>query len=179
MIAAKNILGENAEWDETLPLPDHIYLPPLEATMVGLTEKEAREKYGDVMLIQVPWGPMPKDAQPLTYYPGYENLGLPVCGRMHTLNLFFYGQGRNGLVKAIVDPKSRKYVGFHSVGYGAKTAFQYLSYLLKTGWTVDQMADLHEIFLNAEHFVQLSRLIAGQKELKGFAGQSQLADEDF
>ena len=178
MIAAKNIMGEKAEWDDSLPLPDHIYLPPLEATMVGLTEKEAREKYGDALLIQVPWGPMPKDPQPMTYYPGYENLGLPVCGRMHTLNLFFYGQGRNGLVKAIVDPKSRKYVGFHSVGDGAKTAFQYLSYLLKIGWTVDQMADLHELFLNAEHFVQLSRLIAGQKELKGFAGQTQL-EEDF
>lgn len=179
MIAAKNIMGEKTEWDDTLPLPDHIYLPPLEATMVGLTEKEAREKYGDVMLIQVPWGPMPENPQPLTYYPGYENLGLPVCGRMHTLNLFYYGQGRNGLVKAIVDPKSRKYVGFHSVGYGAKTAFQYLSYLLKVGWTVDQMANLHELFLNAEHFVQLSRLIAGQKELKGFAGQTQLEEEDF
>ena len=25
MIAAKNIMGENAEWDDTLPLPDHIY----------------------------------------------------------------------------------------------------------------------------------------------------------
>ena len=70
-------------------------------------------------------------------------------------------------------------MGFHSVGDGAKTAFQYLSYLLKIGWTVDQMADLHEIFLNAEHFVQLSRLIAGQKELKGFAGQTQLEEDCF
>lgn len=179
MIAAKNIMGEDAEWNDNLPLPDHIYLPPLEATTVGLTEKEAREKYGDVLLIQVPWGPMPKDPKPETYYPGYENLGLPVCGRMHTLNLLFYGQGRNGLVKAIVDPKSRKYVGFHSVGDGAKTAFQYLSYLLEIGWTVDQMADLHEIFLNAEHFVQLSRLISGQKQLKGFGGQTQLEEEGF
>ncbi len=177
MIAAKNIMGKNAEWDDNLPLPDHIYLPPLEATMVGLTEKEARDRYGDVVLIQVPWGPMPKNPQPETYYPGFENLGLPVCGRMHTLNLLFYGQGRNGVVKAIVDPKSRRYVGFHSVGDGAKTGFQYLSYLLKLGWTVDQMADLHEIFLNAEHFVQLSRLIAGQETLKGYAAQTQMEDD--
>jgi dihydrolipoamide dehydrogenase len=130
-----------------------------------------------VVLIQVPWGPKPKDPKSEEYYPGFENQGLPVCGRMHTLNLLFYGQNRNGLVKAIVDPKSRKYVGFHSVGDGAKTAFQYLSYLLKIGWTVDQMANLHEIFLNAEHFIQLSRLVAGQKELKGFAAQVYLEDD--
>jgi dihydrolipoamide dehydrogenase len=170
MIAAKNIAGEDAKMDYSF-IPDHIYLPPLEATCVGLTEAEAREKYGDVVLIQVPWGPKPEDPKPEEYYPGFENQGLPVCGRMHTLNLLYYGQNRNGLVKAIIDPKSRKYVGFHSVGDGAKTAFQYLSYLLKIGWTVDQMANLHEIFLNAEHFIQLSRLVAGQKELKGFAAQ--------
>jgi dihydrolipoamide dehydrogenase len=177
MIAAKNIMGKEAAWDESLPLPDHIYLPPLEATMVGLTEAEARKKYGDVVLIQVPWGPRPKDPQPEEFYPGFANQGLPVCGRVHTLNLLYYCGGRNGLVKAIVDPASRKYVGFHSVGDGAKTAFQYLSYLLKVGWTIDQMADLHEVFLNAEHFVQLSRLVAGQEELKGFTEQVPLEDE--
>lgn len=176
MIAAKNVMGGNAEWDDSLPLPDHIYLPPLEATSVGLTEEEAREKYGDVVLIRVPWGDRPKETEPLKYIPHFENQGLPVCGRMHSLNLFFYGQNRNGLVKAIVEPKSRKYLGFHSVGDGAKTGFQYLSYLLKIGWTVDQMSELHEIFLNAEHFVQLSRLVAGQKELQGFAAQKVTED---
>jgi 2-oxopropyl-CoM reductase (carboxylating) len=68
-------------------------------------------------------------------------------------------------------------VGFHSVGDGAKTGFQYLSYLLKLGWTVDNMSDLHEIFLNAEHFVQLSRLVAGQRELSGYG--SQVVTEDY
>jgi dihydrolipoamide dehydrogenase len=177
MVTAKNMVGKSTEWDDSLPLPDHIYLPPLEATMVGLTEAQAREKYGDVVLIQVPWGPRPKDPKPEEYYPGFENQGLPVCGRMHTLNLLFYGQNRNGLVKAIVDPKSRKYVGFHSIGDGAKDGFQYLSYLLKLGWTIDQMAELHEIFLNPEHFIQLSRLVAGQEELKGYAAQVYLEDD--
>ena len=118
-----------------------------------------------------------KIPNPEEFYPGFANQGLPVCGRMHTLNLLYYCGGRNGLVKAIVDPASRKYVGFHSVGDGAKTAFQYLSYLLKIGWTIDQMADLHEVFLNAEHFIQLSRLVAGQEELKGFTEQVPLEDE--
>ncbi|MBW1848486.1 MAG: NAD(P)/FAD-dependent oxidoreductase [Deltaproteobacteria bacterium] len=176
IIAAKNIMGGSAQWDDSLPLPDHIYLPPLEATTVGLTEKEAREKYGDVVIIRVPWGARAKHAQPLRYIPHLENQGLPVCGRVHSLNLFFYGQNRNGLHKAIVDPKSRKYVGFHHVGDGAKTAFQYLSYLLQQGWTVDQMANLHEIFLNAEHFIQLSRLVAGQDDLKGYSGQTVTED---
>jgi len=177
MIAAKNIMGKEAQWDDSLPIPDHIYIPPMEATMVGLTETEARKKYRDVVLIQVPWGPRPKNPESEKYYPGFENLSLPVSGRMHTLNLLFYGQSKNGLVKAIVDPKSRKFVGFHSVGDGAKTGFQYLSYFLKIGWTLDQMAELHEIFLNAEHFVQLSRLISGQEELKGFAAQVPLEDD--
>lgn len=178
MIVAKNIMGEEAQWDDTLPLPDHIYLPPLEACCVGLTEEQAREKYGDVVIIRVPWGKRgPTGHQPMTYVPHLENQALPVCGRVHSLNLFFYGENRNGLHKAIVDPKTRRYVGFHHVGDGAKTAFQYLSYLLQQGWTIDQMANLHEIFLNAEHFVQLSRLIAGQKELKGY--DSQEVTEDY
>lgn len=177
MHVAMNVMGEKGEWDDTLPLPDHIYVPPMEATTVGLTEDEAREKYGDVVVIRVPWGQRAKESKPLTYIPNLENQALPVCGRMHSYNLYYYGENRNGLVKAIVDPKSRRYVGFHSVGDGAKTAFQYLSYLLKLGWTIDQMKDLHEIFLNAEHFVQLSRLVAGQKKLAGFA--SQKVTEDY
>jgi len=176
MIAAQNIMDEESEWDDSLPLEDHIYLPPLEATTVGLNEKEAREQYGDVIIIRVPWGKRPEKTEPLKYIPHFENQGLPVCGRTHSLNLFFYGENRNGLHKAIVDPKSRKYLGFHHIGDGAKTAFQYLSYLLQQGWTVDQMKNLHEIFLNAEHFVQLSRLVAGQKELKGYAEQEVTED---
>jgi dihydrolipoamide dehydrogenase len=177
MIAAQNIMGGNAQWDDTLPLPDHIYLPPLEATTVGLTEEEARKEYGDVVIIRVPWGNRPKKTEPLKYIPHFENQALPVCGRMHSLNLFFYGENRHGLHKAIVDPNSRRYLGFHHVGDGAKTSFQYLSYLLQQGWTIDQMKDLHEIFLNAEHFIQLSRLVAGQKELKGFS--EQVVTEDY
>lgn len=171
MHVAMNIMGEKGEWDDTLPLPDHIYIPPMEATMVGLTEDAARKKYGDVVIIRVPWGGRAKESKPLTYHPNLENQALPVCGRMHSYNLYYHGENRNGLCKAIVDPKSRRYVGFHSVGDGAKTGFQYLSYLLKIGWKVDDMAKLHELFLNAEHFVQLSRLIAGQKVLSGYDSQ--------
>jgi len=39
------------------------------------------------------------------------------------------------------------------------------------------MSKLHEIFLTPEHFIQLSRLVAGQKELKGYAAQ--VVTEDY
>jgi len=70
-----------------------------------------------------------------------------------------------GMMKAVIDADSRRYLGFHHVGHEAKVSFQYLSYLLKNGWTVDQMSDLNEVFLNGEHFIQLTRLVGGYKEL--------------
>ena len=84
---------------------------------------------------------------------------------------------KHDMLKAIVDADSRRYLGFHHVGDGAKVSFQYLSHFLKTGWTVDQMAEQNEIFLNAEHFIQLSRLVAGQEVLKGFAAQVPTMDD--
>ncbi len=164
MVAAKNIWGLEAKMDYSL-VPDHIYVPPLEATMVGLTEEEARKKYKNVVVIKVPVGERPKRTKPETFIPGYPGNALPVCGRMHTLNLLYYGRNLNGMLKAVIDADSRKYLGFHHVGDGAKVSFQYLSYLLKVGWSVDQMSELNEVFLNAEHFIQLTRLIGGYEKL--------------
>ncbi len=164
MVAAKNIFGIESRMDYSF-VPDHIYVPPLEATCVGLTEEEARKRYKNVVVIKVPVGERPKRTKTEKYIPGYPGNALPVCGRMHTLNLLYYGKNINGMLKAIIDADSRRYLGFHHVGDGAKVSFQYLSYLLKTGWTVDQMTELNEIFLNAEHFIQLTRLIGGYKEL--------------
>jgi len=167
MTAAKNICGEEAVMDYDL-LPDHTYISPLEATMIGLTEAEARAKYKNVICIKVPAGERPPEVKPEQYQPGYAGNALPVCGRMHTLNLLYYGANMNGMLKAVVNADTREYVGFHHVGDGAKVAFQYLGYLMKKGWKVDDMAQLNEVFLNAEHFIQLSRLIAGKKKLTDF-----------
>jgi dihydrolipoamide dehydrogenase len=59
-------------------------------------------------------------------------------------------------------------VGAHHVGYGAKDGFQYLDYLIHQddGLTIDQLAEMNELFLNPSHFIQLSRLRAGSKELR-------------
>ena len=164
MVAAKNICGTEATLDYSF-VPEHVYLPPLEATYVGLTEEEARKQYKNVVVIKVPVGERPKGVRPEQYVPGYSGMVLPICGRMHTLNWLYYGKNMQGMLKAVIDADSRRYLGFHHVGDGAKVAFQYLSYLLKTGWTVDQMTEMNEIFLNAEHFIQLTRLIGGYKEL--------------
>ena len=164
MVAAKNIFGMESKMDYTF-VPEHIYTPPLEATYVGLTEEEARKQYKNVVVIKLPVGERPKNVRPEKFIPGYPGNALPVCGRMHTLNLLYYGKNINGMLKAIIDADSRRYLGFHHVGDGAKVSFQYLSHLLKIGWTVDQMTELNEVFLNAEHFIQLTRLIGGYKEL--------------
>jgi len=164
MVAAKNISGIEAKMDFSF-VPEHVYIPPLEATYVGLTEEEARKQYKNVVVIKVPVGERPKKIKPEQYIPGYSGNVLPICGRMHTLNWLYYGKNIQGMLKAVIDADSRRYLGFHHVGDGAKVSFQYLSHLLKTGWTVDQMTELNEVFLNAEHFIQLTRLIGGYKEL--------------
>ena len=74
----------------------------------------------------------------------------------------------SGFQKAIVDSHTRRMLGFHHVGYGAKDAFQYLDYLMRRpeGLTIDEMGDMNELFLNPEHFIQLSRLRAGSPDLR-------------
>jgi len=73
----------------------------------------------------------------------------------------------SGWFKLVIAAESRKIVGAHHVGFGAKDAFQYIDYLIRRpeGWTIDDMADLSELFLNPEHFIQLSRLRAGAANL--------------
>ncbi len=73
----------------------------------------------------------------------------------------------SGWLKLVIDGDSRKILGAHHVGFGAKDAFQYIDYLIRQprGWTIDDMAELNELFLNPEHFIQLSRLRAGQRDL--------------
>ena len=74
---------------------------------------------------------------------------------------------RTGFQKAVFDGATRKLVGAHHVGYGAKDGFQYLDYLIHStdGLTIDQLAEMNELFLNPSHFIQLSRLRAGSMEL--------------
>jgi dihydrolipoamide dehydrogenase len=152
--AARNIMGEHTEFDFT-EYPDFLHTT-YEVTWVGLSETEARAKYDQVVIIQMP--PYVKDLDS-------ENLPLPCSDRS-----MFYAFSRpelSGFQKLVVDGASRRVLGAHHVGYGAKDAFQYLDYLIHRpeGLTIDELGWMNELFLNPEHFIQLSRLRAGRKKL--------------
>jgi dihydrolipoamide dehydrogenase len=148
--AARNISGEDIEFDFS-EYPDFLHTT-YEVTWVGLSEDEAREKYGDITVIQMPPKGMP-----------YGDICLPVAEG--TMLHAFKNPAQSGFQKCIYDSKTRRLIGAHHVGFGAKDAFQYLDYLIKQGITVDQMGWMNELFLNPEHYIQLSRLRAGSDTL--------------
>ena len=152
MTAARNIMGDPYEFDFS-EYPDFLHTT-YEMTWVGLSEDEARQRYPNVTVIQMP----PKTVNP-------ADLPLP-CAEGTMLYAFLKPE-LSGLQKCIVDGETRKVVGFHHVGYGAKDAFQYLDYLMRRpeGITLDEMGQMNELFLNPEHFIQLSRLRAGNAQL--------------
>jgi dihydrolipoamide dehydrogenase len=152
--AAKHIMGEPAEFDFT-EYPDFLHTT-YEVTWVGLSEQEARERFTDVIVIQMP---------PYVENLDTERLPLPLAER--TMLYGFTMPELSGFQKLVVDGGSRRVLGAHHVGYGAKDAFQYLDYLIHRpqGLTIDELGGMNELFLNPEHFVQLSRLRAGRYEL--------------
>ncbi|MGH3449485.1 MAG: FAD-dependent oxidoreductase, partial [Haloechinothrix sp.] len=150
MTAARNIMGEPYEFDFS-EYPDFLHTT-YEVTWVGLTEAEARERYDNVVVIQMP----PKGMRD-------DEIALP-CAEGSMLYAFTRPE-LTGFQKAIYDAKSRLLLGAHHVGFGAKDAFQYLDHLIRKGITVDEMGEMNELFLNPDHFIQLSRLRAGQQNL--------------
>jgi dihydrolipoamide dehydrogenase len=151
MTAARNIMGEDHTFDFS-QYPDFLH-STYEVTWVGLSEEEARERYDDVTVIRMP----PRDV-------GSE-IPLP-CAEGSMLYAFAKPE-LSGLQKCVIDGATRRVLGFHHVGFGAKDAFQYLDHLLRRpgGLTIDELGEMNELFLNPEHFIQLSRLRAGRREL--------------
>jgi pyruvate/2-oxoglutarate dehydrogenase complex dihydrolipoamide dehydrogenase (E3) component len=152
MTAARNIAGEPYAFD-FFEYPDFLH-STYEVTWVGLTEEEARERHANVVVIQMP----PKGM-------GDEEIPLP-CSE-GTMLYAFSKPELSGFQKCVIDGDSRRVLGFHHVGYGAKDAFQYLDHLLRRpeGLTIDEMGQMNELFLNPEHFIQLCRLRAGRSQL--------------
>jgi pyruvate/2-oxoglutarate dehydrogenase complex dihydrolipoamide dehydrogenase (E3) component len=149
MLAAKNILGNPTDFETDLFCDTvHTFY---ETTWVGMTEKEAKEKVGQVFVARMPIN-------------GYKNwLPLPLCEG--TMQFAHQWTDLSGFQKIIYDAKTRKFLGAQHVGYGGKDAFQYLLYMLKQGATIDDISNLTELFINPTHFIQLSRLRAGMKHL--------------
>lgn len=94
------------------------------------------------------------------------NLPLPCAGG--TRLYAFSKPELLGFQKLVVDGDSRKVIGAHHVGYGAKDAFQCLDYLIHRpeGMTIDELGWMNEFFLNLDYFIQLSRLRAGNAALR-------------
>ena len=146
-------MGEPYEFDFSR-YPDFLH-STYEVTWVGLTEAEAREQYDDVTIIRMPPAGIGMDEIPLPCAEG-------------TMLYAFTRPELTGFQKCVVDAATRRVLGFHHVGFGAKDAFQYLDFLLRRpeGLTIDQMAEMNELFLNPDHFIQLARLRAGNSELR-------------
>ena len=152
--AAKNIMGDSAEFDFS-EYPDFLHTT-YEVTWLGLSEVEARERYENIIIIQMP-----------PYVEGLDTDHLPLPCAERTMLYAFAKPELSGFQKLVVDADSRRVLGAHHVGYGAKDAFQYLDYLVHRpeGLTIDDLGNMNELFLNPEHFIQLSRLRAGRSEL--------------
>ena len=151
MYASRHIMGEDVHYVVT-EFPDFLHTH-YEVSWFGMGEEQAREVYGDVTIIK-----MPPDSED-----GWE-VALPATDR--TMLYAFAKPRMSGFQKLIIDSASRRVVGAHHVGYGGKDAFQYLFQLYRRGLTVDQLAEMDELFLNPTHFIQLSRLRAGSKNLQ-------------
>lgn len=152
MTAARNIMGEAYEFDFS-QYPDFLH-STYEVTWVGLSEATARDQFADVAVIKMP----PDGVDP-------GDIPLP-CAEGSMLYAFTRPE-LTGFQKCVVDAASRRVLGFHHAGFGAKDAFQYLDYLLRRpgGLTIDEMAEMNELFLNSDHFIQLCRLRAGARDL--------------
>ena len=148
--AARNVMGQEVHY-EPRDFPDFLHTH-YEVSWLGLGEEEARAKYKNIMVIKMP----PNN-------PNGLNIGLPASDR--TMLYAMEVPHKSGFQKLLIDADSRRVVGAHHVGYGAKDGFQYLNVLVKQGLTIDQLGDMDELFLNPSHFIQLARLRAGQKEL--------------
>ena len=149
--AARDIMGERISYNPK-EWPDFMHTH-YEVSWMGLSEQEARATYRNVIVIK-----MPPDT------PDGLNVGLPACDR--TMLYAFLEPRLSGFQKLLIDEDSRKVVGAHHVGYGAKDSFQFLYQLMKQGLTIDQLGDMDELFLNPTHFIQLSRLRAGHRKLR-------------
>jgi pyruvate/2-oxoglutarate dehydrogenase complex dihydrolipoamide dehydrogenase (E3) component len=153
MTAARNIMGEPYGFDFA-EYPDFLH-STYEVTWVGLSEAEARQRYDNVVVIQMP-------------PPGVGMGEVPLPCAEGSMLTAFTDPAASGFQKCVIDGDSRRVVGAHHVGFGAKDAFQYLDYLIHRpeGLTVDVMAEMNELFLNPEHFIQLCRLRAGSPQLR-------------
>ena len=149
--AAKNIMGKVSEY-RAIDYPDFMHTH-YEVSWLGLGEEEARQRYANVKIMKLP----PEN-------PNGLDVGLPAGDRMM---LYLMMKPRmSGFQKLIIDGDTRKILGAFHIGCGAKDGFQYLNHLVKQGLTIDELADMDELFISPSYFIQLCRLRAGDINFK-------------
>ncbi len=150
--AARNIMGEETHY-RVEDYPDFLHTH-YEVCWLGLGEEQARQRYRNVVVLKLP----PDN-------PDGIRVALPAGDRMM---LYAMMQPElTGFQKLVVDGDSRRILGAFHVGYGAKDGFQYLAPMVRKGLTVDELGEMDELFLNPSYFIQLCRLRAGSKFLRG------------
>ncbi|MEA2747511.1 MAG: hypothetical protein QOI41_1654 [Myxococcales bacterium] len=149
--AARHAMGQEVSYDSK-DFPDFLHTH-YEVSWFGMGEEEARQKHRNVVVIKMP---------PNT--PDGLNVALPASDRVMLYS--FTKPHMSGFQKLLVDGDTRRVLGAHHVGYGAKDSFQYLCALWKKGLTIDELSEMDELFLNPTHFIQLSRLRAGHQTLR-------------
>lgn len=152
MYAARNIMGEEAHYP-LQDFPDFMHTH-YEVCWLGLGEEQARERYRNVVVLKLP--PDNPDGQSVAL-PAGDRMMLYVMMKPHL----------SGFQKLVIDGDTRRIVGAFHVGCGAKDGFQYLAPMVRNGLTVDELGEMDELFLNPSYFIQLCRLRAGSKVLRG------------
>ena len=146
--AARQIMGETDYEFDYSDFPDFLHTT-YEVAWTGLSEAEAREKYDNVMVIQMP----PKGVAP-------EDCGLPPptgrcssrsCDRVSTAS-----SSRSSTRTPARSSACTRRVRQQELLPVPRRADQQPG-----GFTIDQMAEVNELFLN-DGFPQLHRLRAGE-----------------
>jgi len=150
--AARNIMGVPTTLD-VRNFPDFLHTT-YEVTWAGLGEREARERIGDVVTIQVPPPELAPHETPLPMSEGSMIYGFTM-------------PERTGFQKCVVDARTRRVVGIHHAGHGAKSAFSYLHHLMTRpeGLTIDELACMNELYISADYFIGYARLRSSQANL--------------
>lgn len=134
MAVAANLFNGGDQGMDYADIPTAVFSQPNIGTC-GLTEAQAREKYGDVDI--------------------YRSLFTPM---KHTLT----GKDEKTLMKLIVDPASDRVVGFHMVGPDAGETTQGVGIAMKCGATkaqFDATVGIHPTA--AEEFVTMRTKVGG------------------
>ena len=150
--AARNIMGIDSEFGYA-DIPDFLHTT-YEVSWAGLGERAARQAVGQVATIQLP---------PPDLAPGETPLPMAEGSMLYGFTL----PERTGFQKCVIDARSRRVLGVHHAGYGAKGGFQYLHHLISRpgGLTIDELGDMNELYISPDYFIGYARLRAGQGDL--------------